>query len=192
MFGKLENVFGTNLTAVLMRGAFGLVISLTTGLPALADHLPSNYQIRPGDNLTITVLGYHDLSGEVKVGESGCADLPLIGPFAASGMTLRQFRDYATAALDKGYVLSPLVTVDVVNYSEIEIFGQVESPGTYAHLEGMTVAMAVEIAGGFTKTTYERLVIVVRADDPTQTPIELSLDEQILPGGMIEVERCMF
>jgi protein involved in polysaccharide export with SLBB domain len=192
MFGKFDLFIDATLRTSLMRGALGLVILLTTALPALADHLPSNYQIRPGDNLTITVLGHHDLSGEVKVGESGRADLPLIGPVNASGMTLRQFRNYVTAALNQGYVLSPQVTVDVVNYSEIEIIGQVESPGTYAHLEGMTVAMAVETAGGFTKKAYERLVVVVRADDPTKTPIELSLEEQVLPGDMIEVERRMF
>ncbi len=192
MFGKFDFVFGATLKIILTRAALGLVILLTTALPALADHLPSSYQIRPGDNLIITFLGHHDLSGEVKVGESGRAVLPLTGPVAASGMTLRQFRDYVTASLNKGYVLSPQVTVDVINYSEIEIIGQVESPGTYAHLEGMTVAMAVETAGGFTKRAYERLVVVVRADDPTKTPIELSLEEQILPGDVIEVERRMF
>ncbi|MFP6742364.1 MAG: polysaccharide biosynthesis/export family protein [Alphaproteobacteria bacterium] len=192
MPGKFENVFGELLTTVFMRGALGLVILLAMGLSAQANHLPSSYQIRPGDKLTITVLGHHDLSGEVKVGESGRAVLPLVGPVAAGGMTLRQFRDYFTASLNKGYVLSRQVTVDVINYSEIEIIGQVESPGTCAHLEGMTVAVAVETAGGFTKKAYERLVVVVRADDPTRTPIELSLEEQILPGDMIEVVRRMF
>ena len=95
-------------------------------------------------------------------------------------------------SLNQGYVLSPQVSVDVVNYSEIEILGQVESPGIYAHREGMTVAMAVETAGGFTKRAYEKLVVVVRADDPTKTPVELRLDEAILPGDLIEVERRMF
>ena len=118
--------------------------------------------------------------------------MPLIGPVSAAGMMLSQFRDYVTMSLNNGYVLSPQVTVDVINYREIEILGQVESPGTYAHMEGMTVAMAVETAGGFTKNAYERLVVVIRADDPTKTPIELRLDEQILPGDLIEVERRMF
>ena len=89
-------------------------------------------------------------------------------------------------------MLSPQVTADVANYSEYEIIGQVESPGTYAHLEGMTVAMAVETAGEFAKKAYEGLVIVVRADDPSQAPIEQSLEEQVLPGDMNEVERRMF
>jgi protein involved in polysaccharide export with SLBB domain len=192
MFRKFDFVFDATLKTIVARGALGLVVLLTMGLPAVANHLPSSYQIRPGDKLTVTVLGHHDLSGEIKVLESGRAVLPLTGPVAAGGMTLRQFRDFVTAALNQGYVLSPQVTVDVVNYSEIEIIGQVESPGTYAHLEGMTVAMAVETAGGFTKKAYEQLVVVVRADDPTKTPIELSLEEQILPGDMIEVERRMF
>ena len=95
-------------------------------------------------------------------------------------------------SLNQGYVLSPQVSVDVVNYSEIEILGQVESRGIYAQREGMTVAMAVETAGGFTKRAYEKLVVVVRADAPTQTPVELRLDGAILPGDLIEVERRMF
>ena len=93
MFGKFDFVFGATLKTISMRGALGLVILLTMGLPVQADYLPSSYQIRPGDNLSIAVLGHHDLSGVVKVGGSGCADLPLIGPVAASGMTLCQFRD---------------------------------------------------------------------------------------------------
>lgn len=118
--------------------------------------------------------------------------MPLIGPVAAAGMTLRQFQNYVTTSLSKGYVLSQLVTVDVVNYSEIEIIGKVESPGTYDHLEGMTIAMAVETAEGFTTKAYEGIVIVVHADDPTKTPIELSINEPVLPGDMIEVERRMY
>jgi polysaccharide export outer membrane protein len=59
-------------------------------------------------------------------------------------------------------------------------------------MDGMTVAMAVEIAGGFTKRAYEEFVVMVRADDPTQTPMEAGLDEAVLPGDLIEVERRMF
>ena len=192
MSGTLENIFGGNFATVLRRGALALVVLLAAALPAQAGHLPANYQIRPGDHLEITVLGHRDLSGTIKVEKSGRVNMPLIGPTRASGMTIRQFRDFVTTSLNQGYVLSPQVTVEVANYREIQILGQVESPGTYAHTDGMTVAMAVETAGGFTKKAYERLVVVVRADDPTKTPIELSLDEAILPGDLIEVERRMF
>ena len=184
--------FGISFGKFLTRAALGLVVALVMALPARAGHLPANYQIRPGDHPMVTVLGYYDLSGTVKVDSSGRANLPLIGPTRAGGLTLSQFRDFVTLSLNQGYVLSPQVSVDVVNYSEIEILGQVESPGIYAHREGMTVAMAVETAGGFTKRAYEKLVVVVRADDPTKTPVELRLDEAILPGDLIEVERRMF
>ena len=96
------------------------------------------------------------------------------------------------AFLDRDYIINPRVTIEVVNYRPFYILGQVNRPGSYSYVEGMTVRMAIAIAGGFTRRADEDTVIIVRANDPAQTLVEAGLGERVLPGDSIEVERRLF
>ena len=159
---------------------------------ALAGQAPPGYRIAAGDRLAVGVVGHAELSGEAVVDDSGRAALPLIGSVPAAGKTVAELRDYIALALDGGYVLGPQVTVEVLNYRPVEVLGEVENPGRYAHVQGMTVAMAVEAAGGFTRQAYVSMVVLVHGDDPDQTPLEVGPDAALRPGDAIEVARKLY
>ena len=193
MLENFDYGFGPAFARACARA--GLVMVVVVGLaaaPARAGQIASEYLVGPGDRLDVTVFGHDDLSGEVKVDGSGRIAIPLIGQLAASGKTISQLREEITTALDRDFIINPRVTVEVVNYRPFYILGQVNRPGSYSYVEGMTVRMAIAIAGGFTRRADEDTVIVVRANDPAQTLVEAGLGERVLPGDSIEVERRLF
>lgn len=173
------------------RAAAFLIVLLVAPGGVLGQAL-QEYRIGPGDRLNITVFGHNDLSGEVVIDGSGRISLPLIGQLAANSKTVLELQQEITAALDRDYIVNPRVTVEVVNYRPFYILGQINRPGSYSYIEGMTVRMAIAIAGGFTRRAQEDVVIIIRANDPEQTPYEVTLGDLVLPGDSIEVERRLF
>ena len=150
------------------------------------------YRMGPGDKLNVTVFGHPDLSGEVVIDGTGRISMPLIGQVDANDRTITELQANITVALDKDYIINPRVTVEVVNYRPFFILGQVSKPGSYAYIEGMTVRMAVALAGGYTRRGRVDPVMIIRANDPEQTRQEVSPAALVLPGDMIEVERRIY
>ena len=146
----------------------------------------------PGDKLNVTVFGQPDLSGEVVIDGTGRISMPLIGQVDANDKTITELQANITVALDKDYIINPRVTVEVVNYRPFFILGQVAKPGSFSYIEGMTVRMAVALAGGFTRRGRVDPVIIIRANDPEQIRHEVSPNALVLPGDTIEVERRIF
>ena len=154
--------------------------------------LQQEYRIGPGDRLNVTVFGHPDLSSELLVDGSGRISMPLIGQIPANGKTLSELQADITVAFDRDFIINPRVTVEVVNFRPFYILGQVARPGSYPYIEGMTVRMAVAIAGGFTRRAREDPIIVIRANDPEQEKIEVGQDALVLPGDLFEVDRRLF
>ncbi len=170
--------------------AFLIVLFLAPG--GVLGQVLQEYRIGPGDRLNITVFGHKDLSGEVMIDGSGRISLPLIGQIPVNSKTVSELQQEITTALDRDFIINPRVTIEVVNYRPFYILGQVKRPGSYSYIEGMTVRMAVAIAGGFTRRAKEDVATIIRANDPEQTPHEVTLGELVLPGDSIEVERRLF
>ncbi len=150
------------------------------------------YRIGAGDRLGMTVYGHDDLSGEFLVDGSGRVSLPLLGQVNANNKTITEFQNDVAVALDRDFIVNPRVSVEVVNYRPFFILGQVNNPGSYSYIEGMTARMAVALAGGFTRRARESTVVVVRGNDPEQKRIDVGLETSVLPGDTIEVERRFF
>ncbi|MFP6742362.1 MAG: polysaccharide biosynthesis/export family protein [Alphaproteobacteria bacterium] len=182
----------TTPTRCLRLALVAAILLAAAAIPALAGPVTAEYRVGPGDRLNVAVFGQPDLSGEVQVNGSGRFSMPLIGQMPASGKTVSEVQSAIIKALDADYIISPRVTVEVVNYRPFYILGQVNRPGRYSYIEGMTVRMAVAIAGGFTRRAPEDTVIVFRANDPEQLPLSVSLGELLLPGDSIDVERRPF
>jgi len=68
------------------------------------------------------------------------------------------------------------------------ILGQVNKPGSYTYIEGMTVRMA----GGFTRRAKEESIAVIRSKNSEQIMLEVDQGAQVLPGDSIEVDRLLF
>ncbi len=178
------------LRRLLAALAFALLL-FAPDLSSPAQTVPE-YRIGPGDKLNITVFGQSDLSGPVVVDGSGRIAFPLLGQVDAAGKTLSELQAEITAALDRDFLVDPKVSIEIANHRPFFILGQVNKPGSYPYIEGMTVRMAVALAGGFTRRARESPVTLIRGDDPDKKEHEVELDETVLPGDTIQVERRLF
>ena len=174
--------------------ALGLIVVCACG-PALAQNgTQTEYQLGSGDKLRITFFGKHtaDLSGEYDIDGSGLVPLPLVGSLRLGGLTLAQAEDAVVEAYKPDYVLNPRVSVRVLNYRPFYIMGQVEAPGSYPFVNGITVLEAIVIAGGYTKRAKESEMSIIRANDLSRTEQEATPGTVVLPGDVIEVPQRYF
>jgi len=96
------------------------------------------------------------------------------------------------AALKPDYLKNPRVSVQVLNYRPFYIIGEVNSPGSYAYVSGMTVLEAVAIAGGFTYRAKEGEMTITRGSDDARREAEAVPETLVLPGDVIKVPERFF
>jgi len=156
--------------------------------------LAQGYQIGAGDKLRVTVFDEPDLTGEFSVGEEGHLALPLIDAFDASGMGPAQVGEaIAQRYLVGGYVLSPRVSVEVLEYRPYFILGEVNTPGEYEYGDRLTLDQAVAKAAGYTPRADRSSVILLRQDWDTARRIQLDgTPLEIAPGDTITVREAFF
>ena len=148
------------------------------------------YQLGVGDRLRVTVYNEVDLSGEFDVGPAGTVNLPLIGEVVAKGRTIPEVEDAAEELFLQGYLKSPSVSIEVLNYRPFYILGEVNSPGSYPFVNGMTVLNAVALAGGFTYRASEDSVLLKR--EGATSEVSVAVDTPVLPGDVLTVEERFF
>ena len=192
------NSFHTSVTQLLRLGqiiSFGLVLWMGALGPTLAqDGTQTEYQLGSGDKVRITFFGKHttDLSGEYEIDGRGLVPLPLVGALRLGGLTVAQVEDIIVEAYKPDYVKNPRVNVQVMNYRPFYITGQVEEPGSYPYVNGITVLEAVVIAGGFTKRAKENKMEIIRGTDLGRTKEDATPETIVLPGDVIEVPQRYF
>ena len=94
--------------------------------------------------------------------------------------------------LSPDYLKNPSVSVEVMNYRPFYIFGEVNAPGSYPYVNGMTVVNAVAVAGGYTYRARQGTAHITRAIDASRTPQDVDRDTPVLPGDVIEVPERYF
>lgn len=148
------------------------------------------YKLGVGDRLRVIVYGEENLSGEFEIGSQGGINLPLIGEVAAEGVAIGELEDRVEARLADGYLISPSVSIEVLNYRPFYILGEVNSPGSYNYVNGMTVLNAVALAGGFTYRADEDDILLSRPGSEAQ--VQVRPDTPLLPGDIIRVTERFF
>ena len=152
----------------------------------------AEYTFGTGDRIRITVFGHEDLSGEFALSETGTVSLPLAGSLGLGGLTIRQAEQEVVDALKPDYLLNPRVGIEVLNYRPFYILGEVQDPGSYPYVNGMTVTEAVALGGGFTYRAKKEKVIIIRASDPARTERPASSTDVVLPGDVVKVMERFF
>lgn len=152
----------------------------------------TQYTLASGDKIKITVFGQKDLSGEFEVNGDGKISMPLIGEVELNGLTLNQAERNIIKLLKDGYLKRPKVSVEVENYRPFYIIGEVNKPGNYPYVNGMTALNAVAIAEGFTYRANEKKLVIIRAADPERKEQILPPTTIILPGDFINVKERFF
>ena len=168
-------------------------IAMASASAQTANSVPQ-YQLGSGDRLSVVFFGKHvgDLSGEYEIDGAGLIPMPLVGSIPVQGMTVAEAEAAIKAAYKPDYVKEPRISIQVLNYRPFYIMGQVNDPGSYPYVNGITVLEAVVIAGGYTKRAKESQMQIIRGKDVTRTKQEATPETIILPGDVIEVPQRYF
>lgn len=150
------------------------------------------YRLGSGDRLRVNVFNEEELSGEYQVSGQGTISMPLIGEVRAQGRTVREFEETAETLYRNGYLRSPQITAEVLNFRPYYILGEVTNPAEYPYIEGLTVMNAIATAGGFSYRANRKIIVIKPADAAEELRIELRPDTPVMPGDTIRVLERFF
>jgi polysaccharide export outer membrane protein len=165
---------------------------------------PTDTTIGPGDVFDVRVYGEDDLTGTYRVASDGTVDYPLLGTISVQGMTPTEVTRLISDGLVNGeFLKNPNVSVFVKEYSskKISILGQVNKPGTFQFVDGMSIIEAISLAGGFTPMSRPNDVTVTRVINGTEkkflVPVEAigqgrASNFVLRPGDILFVPQRVF
>jgi len=162
-------------------------VNAATGKTGLPD-----YVLGTGDMIRIQVYDEEDLYLESRVSDRGTISYPFLGELKVTGLTPKKLSETITSKLKGDYLINPKVSVDIMEYREFYVNGEVEDPGGFPFQPGVTVRKAISIAGGFKERASKEKINVIHEDDPNGKPKPVKLDAFILPGDIITVEESFF
>ena len=150
------------------------------------------YRLGAGDKVRIITFNEASLTGEFDVSSAGTIALPLVGEVKAAGLTTSQFQDSVVGVLKNGYLRDPRVSVEVLTYRPFYIMGEVNKPGEYPYVHGMTVLKAVATANGFTYRADTRRVFLKKSEQAGEVEQQLGPNTMVSPGDTIRIGERYF
>lgn len=150
------------------------------------------YRLGLGDKLRVTTYGEPQLSGEFQVSGTGVLSMPLIGDVKAVGLTAHELEEALTRRYAAGYLNSPRIAVEVYTFRPFSILGEVSRPGQYPSNEGLTLAGAVALGGGYTYRANKKRVFIRHAGETTEHEIDVANDPVIAPGDVVRIGERYF
>ena len=173
---------------IVLDGSSAMAGSGTT----MASPTQEEYRLGTGDKLHISVFGQTELNGDYIVDATGNLQLPLVGEVHAAGLSVAELQKVLTAKLADGYFVNPSVNVDVVNYRPFYIIGQVNKPGEYDYVSGMSVLNAVALAGGYTPRADESEAYIRRNGATKEAQVPADETTKVMPGDIIRIPERYF
>ena len=174
-----------------------IILSLNTNLTVAAEHslLVSNYKLDSGDTIRISIFEDETMTLETRLDEVGTINYKYIDkPIKLIGMSVKQLEKFIFDELTKAPAafINPTIQITIVEYRPFFIDGAVNNPGGYPYQPGLNVSRAITLAGGLTPAGDEDDIFVIRATNPQQGKIEVSLTDRVFPGDQISVEESVF
>ena len=148
--------------------------------PSVNIAVPKNYQIGPGDEIMIDLWGASEITYKATVNNSGSIKINGIGFVFINGFTLENASKKIISKLKTKHAgisadrnsynkINTNITVSKIRTVQVNIIGEVKTPGTYALNSLSTVLNALYVAGGPTKMGTFREVQLVRANKVVAT-----------------------
>ncbi|HLV89114.1 MAG TPA: polysaccharide biosynthesis/export family protein [Candidatus Sulfotelmatobacter sp.] len=160
------------------------------------------YRLRPSDVVEISFTVAPEFNQALTVQPDGFVMLKDAGMVRVQGLNLEEFAGAVEKAYT-GYLHDPQVAVSLKDFERpyFIVGGEVGRPGKYELRSDVTVAEAVEIAGGFTQQSrHSRVVLFRRVNDDLVEARLLNLkqmlkgdrlreDAHLQPGDMVFVPQ---
>jgi polysaccharide export outer membrane protein len=156
--------------------------------------------IGAGDLLEMSVFDTPELSGKLRVSNTGDILLPLVGSLHVAGMKAEEAQNLIRQKfIDGGFLKDPQVTVFLAEYATqgVSVVGEVKNPGVYPAFGTHHLLDYISLAQGLTPLAGTTITIT-HADHP-QEPQRVKMtagatpkaenNPEILPGDTIFVER---
>lgn len=181
--GVMGRPFGV-LQAVVLAAL--VIFFLAT--PASAQ---GGYRLGTGDKIKVTVFGEDDASGEYEIDATGAISARLIGRIAVKGLTVSEVEQTLIDQYrSRGFFRNPRISIELVNLRPFFILGEVEKRGSYPYVNGLTVAQAVAIAGGYSYRASRGRITIQRVGAPKEE--SATEDTLVYPGDIVRVPERFF
>lgn len=159
--------------------------------PKAGQLVESSYQLQPFDKLYIQVQNEPELTMWQTINESGSINYAFVGGLEVAGLTRQQAKDLITERLT-GYLSDPIIKIAINKFRSFWIGGEVNRPATYDLSAGMTVELAIKLAGGLTNRASTNRLRLTRNINGESKTLSISLTQTIRPGDFIEVGEGFF
>jgi len=186
----------------LIVGLIGALAGCATDAGTLANPRvpvpPTTAQLRPGDSLTVALQGVPDPSvNPVQIDEQGLISLPYIGTLTAAGVSTAELSQRIRETYFARKIYTALDVSVTVTERYVYVGGEVQRPGRIAWSPDLTVAKAIQSAGGFSLYAKETAVNLVRENNAYPIDVKLaqrnpSQDPALMPGDSLQVPRSPF
>lgn len=150
------------------------------------------YLLGTGDMVRIQVYDEKDLYLETRVSDTGTISYPFLGELAVKGISLAKLEALITSRLKGDYLINPKVSIDMIEYRQFYVNGEIENAGGFPYQPGLTVRKAISLAGGFKERASKDKIYIIHDDSTTSESTKVTLDEAIRPGDIITVEQSFF
>ena len=129
---------------------------------------PRNYRLGPGDEVIIDIFGQNQTTLRSTISPEGSINADILGPVYLSGMTVEEANTYLKKRLSKiygglsGSGTDMRLSLGQIRTIQVNIVGDVTSPGTYVLSAFATAFHALYRAGGVVDPGTLRNIKVVR------------------------------
>ena len=156
--------------------------------------------IGAGDLLEMSVFDTPELSGKLRVSNTGDILLPLVGTLHVQGMKAEDAQNLIRQKLiSGGFVKDPQVTLFISEYATqgVSVLGEVKNPGIYPAFGSHHLLDYISLAQGLTPLAGTRITITPADKSAEPQHVKMTAgatpkpenNPEILPGDTIYVER---
>lgn len=179
---------------ILMALMLGLGVASTTAVAAPIPPVSMTpYRLGAGDEIRVTVFGLDALTNTYAIGDEGTISLPLLPAVQVMSKTVPEVEAaIAEAIRARDLVRQPSVSVQVQKYRPFFILGEVQKPGSYPYVPGMSVLTAVSIAGGYTFRADKKKAKISRPMNGQLVKGSASPQTPVVPGDTVMIDEAWF
>ena len=151
-------------------------------VPSVSESLKASfrneYELLPGDIISISVWGEEDMTREVLILPDHTISYPLIGLVDIHKLTVSALTDKIEKALSE-FIPKPSVQIAIkqIRGNKVFIMGKVNRPGEYLLSSPTSILQALSMAGGLSTFANESGIKVIRGIEDKQEAISFNYDD---------------